>query len=148
MAIVVIPLDSSKHSEYCLDFYIKHLHKDGNKVYTCYVADYFGDVGIMEGPSPGRIHELEEKDKEKAAAIEAEVTEIFSANKIDGSFVRLHAKEAWHKILEYSKSVSANMIVMGSRGLGKIRRTILGSVSESVVHHSDIPVLVCKHPHH
>jgi nucleotide-binding universal stress UspA family protein len=28
------------------------------------------------------------------------------------------------------------MIIMGSRGLGKIRRTVLGSVSEFVLHHA------------
>lgn len=32
---------------------------------------------------------------------------------------------------------------MGSRGLGTIRRTILGSVSDYVVHHANVPVVVC-----
>ena len=33
-------------------------------------------------------------------------------------------------------------IVMGTRGLGKIRRTIMGSVSDYVCHHAHVPVLV------
>jgi hypothetical protein len=36
------------------------------------------------------------------------------------------------------------LIVIGTRGLGKIRRTFLGSVSDFVVHHADMPVLVCR----
>ena len=34
----------------------------------------------------------------------------------------------------------ASMIVMGTRGFGLIRRTVLGSVSDYVVHHSKVPV--------
>ena len=38
----------------------------------------------------------------------------------------------------------AEMIVMGARGLGKIKRAILGSVSDYVIRKSKIPVLICK----
>ena len=36
------------------------------------------------------------------------------------------------------------MIVMGTRGLGTIRRTLMGSVSDYVVHHARIPVIVVR----
>lgn len=45
-------------------------------------------------------------------------------------------------IIDYSKKENATCIVMGSRGLGKIRRTLIGSVSDYVVRHSLIPVVV------
>ena len=38
----------------------------------------------------------------------------------------------------------ADMIVMGTRGMGTIRRTIMGSVSDYVVHHAPCPVIVCR----
>jgi nucleotide-binding universal stress UspA family protein len=39
---------------------------------------------------------------------------------------------------------NANYVVMGTRGLGKLRRTIMGSVSDYVVHHSHCPVIICR----
>lgn len=46
-------------------------------------------------------------------------------------------------ILAYADKISADLIVMGSRGLGAIRG-VLGSVSYAVLRESPIPVLVIK----
>ncbi|KAJ8321409.1 hypothetical protein KUTeg_001039 [Tegillarca granosa] len=45
-----------------------------------------------------------------------------------------------------AKSLNADLIVTGARGAGTVRRTLMGSVSDYLVHHSHKPVLVCKHP--
>jgi len=45
-------------------------------------------------------------------------------------------------ICKVSKEKNAVLVVVGSRGLGTIRRTLLGSVSTYVVHHSDVAVTV------
>ncbi len=47
-------------------------------------------------------------------------------------------------ICSAAKEGNFDLIVMGSRGLGGIRQLILGSVSSSVVHYSEIPVLIVK----
>ena len=46
-------------------------------------------------------------------------------------------------IMSVAESDGAALIVMGTRGLDPIRRTLLGSVSDYVVRHSRVPVLVC-----
>lgn len=46
-------------------------------------------------------------------------------------------------VIDNAKDKSVDLVVMGSRGLGTVRRTFLGSVSDYVVHHSKIPVLIC-----
>ena len=45
-------------------------------------------------------------------------------------------------IINYASKETAGLIVMGSRGHGVVRRTILGSVSEYVLHHSSCPVTI------
>ena len=34
------------------------------------------------------------------------------------------------------------LIVVGSRGMGTVRRTILGSTSDYIIHHAHVPVVV------
>ena len=48
------------------------------------------------------------------------------------------------RILDLSRSRDADLIVVGSRGRGAMTGALLGSVSESIVHRGDRPVLVVK----
>jgi len=47
-------------------------------------------------------------------------------------------------ICQLADQEAVTMIVVGTRGLGAIRRTILGSVSDYIVHHAGCPVVVCR----
>ena len=43
-----------------------------------------------------------------------------------------------------SDEISTDLLVVGSRGLGTVQRILMGSHSEQIVHHSHVPVLVCR----
>jgi len=47
----------------------------------------------------------------------------------------------WHAIIEVAKERDAELIVVGHRGLSRIKSALLGSVSNGVVNHSSVPVL-------
>jgi len=47
-------------------------------------------------------------------------------------------------ILDLGEQIGAGLIVVGSRGLGPLKRLLVGSVSESIVHHAKCPVLVVR----
>ena len=47
-----------------------------------------------------------------------------------------------HVICAAGKDQNAECIILGSRGLGTIRRTILGSVCDYVTQHMNVPVLM------
>ena len=65
---------------------------------------------------------------------------------VQGEFIQLTDQEPWHGIVNCANTMGASLVIIGSRGQGTLRRTFLGSVSDSVVHHCHCPVLVCRHP--
>lgn len=49
-------------------------------------------------------------------------------------------------ILSAAADVNADAIVLGTRGRGGVKSMMLGSVSQSVLHHADRPVLIVPSP--
>jgi nucleotide-binding universal stress UspA family protein len=47
-------------------------------------------------------------------------------------------------ILAVGEDIGTELIVLGSRGIGGVRRALMGSVSDSVVRHAHCPVLVVR----
>jgi nucleotide-binding universal stress UspA family protein len=48
------------------------------------------------------------------------------------------------EIVALSDELGVGLLVVGSRGLGTMRRILMGSHSEEIVHHAHVPVLVVK----
>jgi len=56
----------------------------------------------------------------------------------------LRQGDSSREILKYATEINADLIVIGSRGLGGIREFVLGSVSHNVAQHSKVPILIVK----
>jgi hypothetical protein len=74
----------------------------------------------------------------------AMLREVLSILQMETEFVKMSG-DPGECIVHKAKEAEAELIVTGCRGLGTIRRTILGSVSDYIIHHSDVPVFVCRH---
>ena len=95
-------------------------------------ADMMVDYGVLE----------EGFEKAGQAILEQAGTVFFG---VDASVTKLYRRgEPSHEILAAARETKADMIVMGSRGLGQIGGLILGSVSERVLHGAHIPVLIVR----
>ena len=82
------------------------------------------------------------------AQLEREAQELLEAQveKIGAKVARAHLREGAtvDEVLDTAEELGADLIVMGSRGRGVVKRVVLGSVSEGVVHHTHCPVLVLR----
>jgi nucleotide-binding universal stress UspA family protein len=54
----------------------------------------------------------------------------------------------WRAIVELTEERRADAVVVGARGLSRVGSALLGSVSNGLVHHATVPVLVLPGPAH
>ena len=82
--------------------------------------------------------------KREGREVLAEQVERIKGDGANVAEAHLREGPAVDEILDLAKEVGADLIVIGSRGLGPVKRVVLGSVSEGVVHHATRPVLVLR----
>jgi nucleotide-binding universal stress UspA family protein len=86
---------------------------------------------------------LRENRREAREVLEQEVKRIEES----GATVKeSHLREgrAAEEIVELAEELGAGLIVLGSRGHGRLRRALMGSVSDGVVRHAHCPVTIVR----
>jgi nucleotide-binding universal stress UspA family protein len=73
---------------------------------------------------------------ERASRIEDEGVTVKDAHLVFGA--------PDEEIVKLGEELEAGLIIVGSRGLGGVKRALMGSVSDSVVRHAHGPVLVVR----
>jgi len=136
---ILVPLDGSEHSSRALEVAI-HLAKQLNcklvllSVYSMVAASGSSpELSLMAiDGSRDRGKEILKKAEEK---VNSEMIEVET---------ELAAGTAVETIVEKSKEGKFDMIVMGARGLGTMKKLLIGSVSEGVIKNAPCPVLIVK----
>ena len=75
--------------------------------------------------------------------LDEQVTKIKEAG---GTVAKAHLKcgRTSDEVIRLSEELGAGLLVVGSRGRGRVRRILMGSHSEDIVHHAHLPVLVLR----
>jgi nucleotide-binding universal stress UspA family protein len=96
----------------------------------------YGNVRLVEGFKRARresalkwLKTIEEAAEKKGIRLKTEV--------LDG-------ESEVQVIIEYAKKNNVDLIVIGSRGLSKFKRLLLGSVADALVSHAPCPVMVIR----
>jgi nucleotide-binding universal stress UspA family protein len=84
--------------------------------------------------------EIEREEREESTADLAALDRLLEIT----SEQLLETGDPGAKICEVAERVGADIVVIGSHGLGWFQRVLIGSVSNHVLHHAPCPVLVMR----
>ena len=86
---------------------------------------------------------LKNQSQKEAKKIMAEAKKHSAQNGIVFYEKIIYGNQAW-EITEFAAYKKFDLIVIGSRGMSRVKEAFLGSVANMVVHKSKVPVLVVK----
>jgi nucleotide-binding universal stress UspA family protein len=151
---ILVPLDGSEYSLKALEIAIQIAKKFGGKITLIHV--YSVAVRPIIVPEPATL-----TPSGFPVMTSTEVSRVVEAARKSGSNIladgeqRVRAEgvevetllKEGHMVQEIVKTArdgSFDLIVIGAKGISKIRELLLGSVSDGVIHHAPCPVLVVK----
>jgi nucleotide-binding universal stress UspA family protein len=143
---ILLATDASKDAEKAALIASDIANSTGSELHVLHVGntkDFHVAPGAEQSFSPrtvslGEVREKAEKTLEQA---------VKQVEEAGGTVAQSHLRsgDPDDEILRFCDEQGGfGLIVMGSRGLTRIKRVVIGSVSESVVRHAHCPVLVAR----
>ena len=119
---ILVPVDGSETSDRAIDEAIKIAEVYNSDIHILYVAN---------------INQLAINACLSDAILEA-------VTKAGNEILEKAAGSPSVTITDFADEIKADLVVIGSRGLGLVKGVLLGSVSQYVVEHAPCPALVVK----
>ncbi len=141
---ILIATDGSETANEAADFGIEMIGCSGAKIYAVYVIDTtpYRSVPLDQIWSKETLEDFEKEGQEATAYIE-------KIGKAAGAEVetRVLKGNPAEKTLTFAEDNNLDMIIVGSLGKSGYERLLMGSVSEKIIRHAKVPVLVVRERH-
>jgi nucleotide-binding universal stress UspA family protein len=151
---ILLAIDGSESATHATQAAVELSKKTDSELNVLYVGEdpysaafFPPDATNAEGVQqvdPALIEELGRQfEQEARQLLDAEVEKVRAVGgTVAEAYLRMGSPAA--EVVDLAQEVGVGLIVVGSRGLGGIRRALIGSVSDSVVRHAHCPVLVVR----
>lgn len=141
---ILIATDGSEAANEAAAFGMEMVGCSGAKIYAIYVIDTtpYRSVSLDKIWSKETLDEFERAGHEATSYVER--IGKAAGVEVESRVLRGHPVE---KIINFAEDNNIDMIIIGSLGKGGYERFVLGSVSEKVVSHAKVPVLVVRERH-
>ena len=134
---ILVPVDGSESSEKSIKQAVSLAEVFEAKIFFLYVAN-INQIAI----NPNLTHAIMDAMRAAGTAILERAESMLPPNIECEKIMETGAPAA--VILEYEEILDADLIVMGSRGLGVVKGVLLGSVSQYIIERAKGPVMVVK----
>jgi nucleotide-binding universal stress UspA family protein len=136
---ILLAVDGSEHALHAAQVAANLANAMNSKTLRIVVAydpipPYLGEPNLQHAIN-ARLNEAQEILQKAARAVGNVTAEVHSEH-LEG--------DAAEMIIESAKTHNSDVIVMGSRGLGRFTGLLLGSTSQKVVSHAPCPVLIVR----
>ena len=143
---ILLATDASEDAQKAAQIASDIANNSGSELHVLHIGstkDFHIAPGAEQSFAPrsgsyGEIREQAEKTLEEA---------VRQVEEVGGTVAQMHLRmgDPDDEILRFCEEQGEfGLLVMGSRGLGPVKRRLMGSVSESVVRHAHCPVLVAR----
>jgi nucleotide-binding universal stress UspA family protein len=151
---ILVPLDGSDHSLKALEIAIQIAKKFDGKITLIHVYSVAITPVIMPEPTTvtppmmppmtsAEVTKAVEAIRKAGASILADGEQKVKAEEVQVETI-LKEGHIVQEIVRTAKESKFDLIVIGGRGISRIRELLLGSVTDGVIHHAHCPVLVIK----
>ncbi|XP_053377514.1 universal stress protein YxiE-like [Mercenaria mercenaria] len=141
---ILIAVDGSKYSDYAFEWYLENIKKSDDYVIMLHSVE---PHSLPNTPTGAGGADVQTSITQEQMAHEKEFKKICSTKMKDAhlhGLVKQTTGAPRTEIIRVAEEENVDLIITGTRGLGTVRRTMLGSVSDHVLHHAHVPVLVCR----
>ena len=135
---ILVPTDGSEGVERAIEHAVEVAATNDADVHGLYVLSTDAYAGLAMESSWESVDRLLREDAETAVARVREIAERMDAG-VPVETAVVEGKPS-HEIVRYAEGEGCDLVVMGTHGRGGIDRLLLGSVAESVIRASSIPV--------
>ena len=136
---ILLATDGSRDAELARTTAVDLANSTDSEVHVVTVAPGYPSYDIR---NPAVVEQLR---KQAQDILNEQVEKIEqSGGKVAEKHLRIADRYRAQQIVQVAEYIGAGLIVMGSRGLGGVRRALIGSVSDSVVRHAHCPVMVVR----
>ncbi|CAH8652920.1 unnamed protein product [Heterobilharzia americana] len=148
-----MPVDGSEHSERAFKWYMDNIMKLTDGLYL---------VHIVEPLSAGLNYSLASKSPSMKDDFSRHMNSLIDSGRtlrekflsrceeagLSARFTIHVGTKPGENIVRLAQENAANLVIVGNRGIGTVRRTFLGSVSDYILHNVNVPVIIIPPPKH
>ena len=137
---ILLATDGSPHAELAARTAVDLAEKIGARLHVVAVGRTF-PTAVYDVYAEARSEDLRREAQE---ILDEQVRKIEEAG---GSVAIAHLRMGERRdeaIVHLAEEIDADLIVIGSRGFGGMKRALMGNVADSVVRHAHCPVLVVR----
>jgi len=150
---ILLASDGSESAAHATEVAVELSKKTDSELHVLYVGEYSpallypqaADTSwvVQENLAPIQEEQGQQFEQVARQTLDAEVQQVRA---VGGTVAQAHLRTGTPdaEVVNLAEVLGVGLVVVGSRGLGGIRRALMGRVSDSVLRHAHCPVLVVR----